>query len=179
MEGLVGNGQNPHDILYWEHGAADYAGGYHHRSVTGSYWPLKFTSLPVDQWVSLGVTFLGTEMHGWKNGELAVSNTTPGMAGAAGNDVYADVLGSQTFGGGLDSSSQWLEGEIAERAIWNVALSAVEMAALGMGFRAFRIRPQNLVFYSPGIRGLQDLRGGRTLVRQAGVEVFTEHPSVR
>jgi hypothetical protein len=43
----------------------------------------------------------------------------------------------------------FLNGQIAEAAVWNVALSAAEIASLSKGFSPLLIRPASLVAYWP------------------------------
>lgn len=45
--------------------------------------------------------------------------------------------------------AQFFDGEMAEVALWNAALTAGEFASLGKGFSPLTIRPQLLVFYVP------------------------------
>ena len=45
--------------------------------------------------------------------------------------------------------TQFMSGRIAEAAIWDVALSDAEIAALGKGFAPLLLRPQSLVAYWP------------------------------
>ena len=125
----------------------------------------------------MGCTFSGGELKGYVDG--AVDGSTTGVPDSSSGDVEIQLLGAMSFGGALDASSQCAEFEVAEYAYWNVALTADEMAALAKGVKAFRIRPQNLVLYTPCIRGLQDMKGGRTLVKQAGTDTPVSHPPVR
>lgn len=46
----------------------------------------------------------------------------------------------------------YLDGSIAEAAIWNVALTDGEVAILGLGYSALLVRPASLVFYAPCVR---------------------------
>jgi hypothetical protein len=71
----------------------------------------------------------------------------------------------------------YTEGEIAEPAIWNAALTAAEIASLAKGMTPDKIRPQNLVFYAPLVRDLQDVRGGLTITNNNGATV-ANHPRV-
>jgi hypothetical protein len=66
---------------------------------------------------------------------------------------------------------------IAEVGIWNVALTAVEIASLAKGMTCNLIRLQSLVFYAPLIRNLQDVKGGRTLTNSNGA-IVANHPRV-
>ena len=67
--------------------------------------------------------------------------------------------------------------DIAEVGIWNVVLTAVEIASLAKGMTCNLIRPQSLVFYTPLIRNLQDVRGGLAITNNNGATV-ANHPRV-
>jgi hypothetical protein len=105
------------------------------------------------------------------NGGSAVTNT--GNAG--------DPLGlAQVWIGAFNSSigpGNLFSGDIAECAIWNIALTAEEVASLAKGFKPSRIRPQSLVFYAPLLRNVQELRQGFTLTPVNGPTV-ADHPRV-
>lgn len=63
-------------------------------------------------------------------------------------------------------SSSFANGDIAECAIWNVALADADIAALAAGVAAWFVRPDALVFYAPLLQGYSpeiDIVGGRTL----------------
>jgi len=76
-----------------------------------------------------------------------------------------------------DSWGGFYNGDIAEPAIWNAALTAAEIASLAKGMTPDKIRPQNLVFYAPLVRNLQDVRGGLTITNNNGATV-ANHPRV-
>lgn len=61
-----------------------------------------------------------------------------------------------TVGGG--ARSNYMNGRLAEVAIWNVALSAVEIAALAKGIKPFLIRPEKIVLYLPLVRDIVDYK---------------------
>jgi hypothetical protein len=69
------------------------------------------------------------------------------------------------------------EGQIADAAIWDVALTDDEAISLARGFKPFRIRPQSLKFYAPLVRTLQDLRGALTITNNNTATV-ADHPRV-
>lgn len=71
----------------------------------------------------------------------------------------------------------YMDGNIAEVAIWSAALNNDEIAALAKGFKPTRIRPQSLVFYAPLLRNLQDIKGGRSLTNSNTCTV-ANHPRV-
>jgi len=68
-------------------------------------------------------------------------------------------------------------GLIAEVGIWNVALTAAEIASLAKGMTCDKVRPQSLVFYAPLVRDLIDQKGGLTITNNNGATVAT-HPRV-
>lgn len=55
--------------------------------------------------------------------------------------------------------TQFMAGSIAMPAIWNVALSAEEIAQLADGYSPSRVRPQSLISYPPLVREIIDLKG--------------------
>lgn len=74
------------------------------------------------------------------------------------------------------SPSGHLDGQIAECAIWNVALADAEIAVLATGVIPPLVRPSALVHYAPLTRNLIDIVGGVTLTN-TGTTVVT-HPRV-
>jgi len=83
-------------------------------------------------------------------------------------------IGYGPWSGG--TTDKW-NGYLAETAIWNVALTDEEVAILAKGFSPRFVRPQNLVFYLPGVRNIQDLRKGVTLI-QGGTVSTIAHPRI-
>jgi hypothetical protein len=72
---------------------------------------------------------------------------------------------------------QYSNGNIAEVGIWNISLTDEEIASLAKGITCDKIRPQNLVFYAPLIRDLQDTKGGLTITNNNGAAI-TDHPRI-
>jgi hypothetical protein len=64
----------------------------------------------------------------------------------------------------------------AEIAIWDTTLTADEIISLAKGFKPLRIRPQNLVFYSPLVRDFIDVVGAIALTQNGGS--VSDHPRV-
>lgn len=60
--------------------------------------------------------------------------------------------------------TQFLGGNLAEVAVWNVALTDDEILTLSKGLAAACVRAQNLVFYAPLMRSVQDIKSGLALV---------------
>ena len=71
----------------------------------------------------------------------------------------------------------YFDGSIAEAAIYNAALTAAEIASLAKGMTCDKIRPQNLVFYAPLIRDLNDQKGGLVITNNNAATVAA-HPRV-
>ena len=70
-----------------------------------------------------------------------------------------------------------MTGLIAEVGIWSAALTAAEIASLAKGMTCDQIRPQNLVFYAPLVRDLNDQKGGRVITNNNAATV-ANHPRV-
>ncbi len=71
----------------------------------------------------------------------------------------------------------YMNGLLAEVGIWNVALTAEEIASLAKGMTCDKVRPQSLVFYAPLVRNLQDVKGGLTITNNNTATV-ADHPRV-
>ena len=81
------------------------------------------------------------------------TNRTPG-----GLDFMDLAASNGKMGTGLAS---YLNGLLAEAAIWNAALTDAEVAILATGVRPWQVRPQNIVAYWPCVRDQDyDLVGG-------------------
>jgi hypothetical protein len=87
-----------------------------------------------------------------------------------GDNVTVGALGNST------PSTPW-NGDIAEAAIWNVALTAAEVLVLSKGVPAYMVRPASLVFYAPLVRDLVDIVEGRTLTN-TNVATVSAHPRI-
>jgi hypothetical protein len=104
----------------------------------------------------------------WLNGTKATSSSI-GEAIVGGFSLAS--IGSD---GG---TSNYCAGLIAEVGIWNASLSDDEVLALSKGITCNKIRPQNLVFYAPLIRNLQDTKGGR-IITPVNSPIVAAHPRV-
>ncbi len=69
-----------------------------------------------------------------------------------------------------------LIGDVAEAAIWNVALTDAEVLILSKGYSPLFVRPESLVFYMPLVRDIYDVIGaiGFTDVSTT----ITDHPAI-
>ena len=70
-----------------------------------------------------------------------------------------------------------MAGQIAEVGIWNVALTAAEIASLSKGMTCDKVRPESLVFYAPLVRDLIDAKGGLAITNNNGATV-APHPRI-
>jgi hypothetical protein len=78
---------------------------------------------------------------------------------------------------GRATNAAFFQGRVAEVGIWNVALTAEEVASLADGMTCDKVRPQSLVFYAPLVRNLQDVKGALTLTNNNTATV-AEHTRV-
>lgn len=177
--GCIGNGaagaQRPQSSFFWDRPSAERVLG--HRRNNDVYTFIQLPSAPAaNTWCSIACTFDGTFLRTYLNGGAAGVSTATGPSHNA--PVWLDLMAQLTTAGALEVTSNFDIGETAEYAIWNAALTAAEIESLAKGFRASRVRPQSLKEYYPLIRGLQGVRGGRTLNKVAGTEIISDHPRV-
>lgn len=111
----------------------------------------------------------------------SVTAYTDGTAATTGTqNLTAFPANLNRFGiGALLRSTEalFVDGQLAEVAIWGVALDAAEIVSLAKGFKPTRIRPQSLKFYAPLVRNLTDLKGGLTITNNNAATVAA-HPRV-
>ena len=132
------------------------------------------TSAPaLNQWQHVAGTFTfsaATTATVYYNGVVEGSNTT-GVGVTSSNRTSIGITPGQV-GAGLRAWS----GSLAEIGMWNVALTAPEIAALAKGYTPMLIRPTALQFYASLVRDILDVRGGRALTA-TGTSVSV-HPRV-
>jgi hypothetical protein len=115
--------------------------------------------------VSSAVDSRAIYLDGGGKGTNAVSRTPSG--------IDSTQLGVLTHG----INFYW-DGDIAEAAIWNAALTDAEVATLAKGYSPLLIRPANLVFYVPLIRDAdEDIVGGLSL-STGGTPTIEAHPRI-
>lgn len=92
----------------------------------------------------------------WVHGVAVQTDSTHHLAyinGSAGSNVATSVsptgMVRTEIGSGSVGANNAFDGRIAEVGIWNVALTAAEIASLSSGFSPLLIRPSALVFYAP------------------------------
>ena len=130
---------------------------------------------------ALSTTFWG--INTWHHGCAVFTNTTLRAAfldgGGKGTQVdFNDPAGvDQTDIGQIGNGSSYMSGRIAEAAIWNVALTDVEVAILADGFSPLFVRPQNLAAYWSLIRDEdQDRVGGYDMTAFNGPSIAAHAP---
>lgn len=172
--GFVGQvSQNPQNHFAWSHSTGFTKSSYNRESA-GSYRAAAVTSsMSADTWYAIGTTYDGTTLRTYFNG---IQEGTISCSPSAQSPVYVDLLAALTSAAGLDANFDI--GQVAELAVWRVALPAAEMLSLAQGFRATRVRPQQLALYLPLVRTLQDRLGRVVMSKLAGTEGFTPHPRV-
>lgn len=70
---------------------------------------------------------------------------------------------------------EFFAGDIAEAALWTVALTAADVAALAKGASPRLVRPESLQFYAPLIRETVELKG---LAITSSGSTTTDHPRI-
>jgi len=86
---------------------------------------------------------------------------------------------SRTELGRIAGFATYLDGALAEAAIWNHGLSEAELRGLALGVSPGLVRPGALVFYAPLVAGEDfDLVGGLRLMVGGGAPGMTRHPRV-
>ena len=118
-----------------------------------------------------GVFVSGSSRTAFTNGVAGAENTTTVAA------ITPTFTNIGAFYAGTATAIQFMDGLIAEVGIWNSALTAAEIASLAKGMTPDKIRPQNLVFYTPLVRNLIDQKGGLTITNNNGATV-ANHPRV-
>lgn len=75
----------------------------------------------------------------------------------------------------INSFDIFFNGKIAEAAVWNITLNSSEINSLYKGYKATKVRPENLVYYAPLVRSGNDETSANipTLVNNP---VVFEHP---
>ena len=110
------------------------------------------------------------------------------MDGVAGTEVTtsADVKGDSakrlSIGEYATTWNREMNGHLADVALWNVALSASEVAILADAYTAIQVRPDSLVSYYPFVSNSVDVMGNNYLSfgtdGTAGSSTFAEHTRI-
>lgn len=111
-----------------------------------------------------------TSFKGYLNGAVDLTETVGVPA-----SIYSST--SDLNIARLTSGSFYFGGTMAEIGIWNTNLTDNQISSLSKGMTCNQVQPQNLVFYAPLVRDLQDVRGGLTITNNNAATVAT-HPRV-
>lgn len=148
--------------------SADFGAGWADRSAS------NIVITTVGTWYRVGLVYDGSNSHFWVDGVLDSSPAVSGSFSAKG--------GAFTIGYEAGWGSQYLNGTVAELAVWGVALSAGEMRGLGVGEYAPSIRPASLLSYVPcgGHHGRNDVDAWKNnlTVTPSGSPTWADHPRV-
>ena len=121
------------------------------------------TGYSLTTWTHAAARFASaTDRRAYINGVGGTANTTSRTP----SGVNTTALG-YVYAAGV--RARFLNGRLAEAAIWNTDLTDDEFAALADGYRPTLIRPNKLVFYAPLIREALEYRGGLSLTVSAPV----------
>ena len=141
---------------------------------------LGFVNTGIAARVNTAVANAGTNTLGvWRHAAGVFASSTSrtayadGVAGGTNTtDITATAINSISIGArGISPVTNYHDGLIAEVGIWDVALTAAEIASLAAGVTCDRVRPQSLRFYAPLIRDLQDVIDGLTITNTNGATV--------
>jgi len=123
----------------------------------------------------------------WHHGAgvfATTSSRTVYLDGVAGSENTAtktpssvDVLRIGSTGTSSPETNNAMKGKLAEVAIWNVALTAAEIATLAEGFLPTFIKPESLISYYPLVRDYSD-RLGNNSVTESQTVTFAEHTRI-
>jgi hypothetical protein len=120
-------------------------------------------------WVNAGARVEANAQSAFRNGTVGTAQTV---------SIGTQTLNTFAIGAFIRTGiTNYMQGQIAEVAVWSAALTNDEITALARGFKAHRIRPQSLLYYSPLIRDLQDVREARTITNNNSATV-ADHPRV-
>jgi hypothetical protein len=133
----------------------------------GNGTAILLSAISANTWLTLtGVSENNTSRFVFANATKSGINTTDRTPTTGGMIIR---IGAQ--------ATSFVNGLLAEAAIWDVVLTDDEVRSLARGFKPPRVRPQNLQFYAPIVRNLQDLRGGLTITNNNSAPV-ANHPRV-
>lgn len=101
-------------------------------------------------------------INGGSSTTSTVSSTSTGR-----NTLYMGVIRAAS------AFTNYLSGDLAEVGIWNIDLSASDVASLAKGISPSLIRPDYLIIYAPLVRNLVDLSSGLTITNNNTSTVST------
>jgi hypothetical protein len=106
-----------------------------------------------------------------KDGNVTIGTFTPSTPETSSG--YVTYIGRQGSSGG---NGEFMNGDIADVAIWNTKIFDDEIKSLAKGFDALRVKPQSLVRYWPLVRELQEVKTGSSITNNN--TTVANHPRV-
>lgn len=161
------NGADPSRVVLGQNNETVYGGTY--NSVGNSRLYFGGPAFTAGSWTHIALVF--TSSSNVILYAAGVSSTTSALTRILTN-IDRTVIGARTAAGTLGEHGN---GDVAEAAIWNVGLNADEIASL-QKFSPNQIRPQSLVFYTPLVREIIEVRGGLALT--ANGTTVSNHPRI-
>lgn len=137
------------------------AGSATYPAITGT------TAYSLNAWNHACTTVASATLH-----ELFLNGSSQGT-----NTTNVNFTGINQIRIGVFGSTFNFDGSFAEVGVWSAALTQPEIASLADGMTCDKVRPQNLVFYAPLVRNLQDVKGGLTITNNNTATVAV-HPRV-
>jgi hypothetical protein len=134
---------------------------------------LNESSYSANEWYhAAGVFETDSIMNAYFNASVGtIAEVLPAVSVSGINKI---LVGARTASGTI---GQYHGGQIAEVGIWNVALTAAEIASLAKGMTCDKVRPQSLVAYFPLVRNLTEIRSGLAVTNNNTATV-ANHPRV-
>lgn len=129
------------------------------------------TGYATNTWNHACAVFTSTTSRvSYLNGTAGTTNTTSVTPPNLVRVDIGSILNASAF-------TNFFVGRLAEIGIWTVALTASEILSLSNGVSCDKIRPQNLVFYTPLIRNLTNMERGNAITNNGSATVV-DHPRV-
>ena len=139
-----------------------------HVTKTNSYTATSFASVVVGEWTHVVARFVSlSSRNAFVNGASGSNSTT-----AVGDQDPFTVIqvGSSNY-------SVFFNGKIANVGIWERIVTNPEITSLATGLACNKIRNNNLIFYAPLIRDLNDLKNGQ-ITNMNGATQDSDHPRI-
>lgn len=113
---------------------------------------------------------------------VATSSTsrTVYLDGASATDTTSVTVAApdtSSIGSYQNLASNLVNGYIAEAVLWDVVLTATDIASLNAGCSPFLVRPDHIVFYAPLSVDINDL-WSRTAITEHGTTTTAPHPRI-
>jgi len=143
--------------------ATDYDGSTSAQANSGG-------SVTSGTWTHGGAVFSGASSRAVFLNGTKTTNTTTTSTNLAATD--------RTYIGAFISGTSQFSGDLAEVAIWNVALTDDEMISLAAGCSPLLIRPASLQFYAPLWPTIFDYRKGVTVTNVNTTTAAADHPRI-